>query len=185
MNKICLCGNEMNYTEFPNHIVYTCDSCKAIKSVEKECEHDWIVLKLIISNGAFQVRKVYRTCFEIDDKSLKASEFKDLPIKEMQKIKDYVSSLNFKYYKFIEEWRNKYSESFHLAYEKYLLTNTWKQTRLKMLKIDNHTCQICNFKAEEVHHLTYKHLGNEFMFELISLCKNCHNTHYHDTQRTT
>jgi hypothetical protein len=33
---------------------------------------------------------------------------------------------------------------------------------------------VCRGRASQVHHLTYKHLRNEPLFELISVCVPCH-----------
>jgi 5-methylcytosine-specific restriction endonuclease McrA len=40
-------------------------------------------------------------------------------------------------------------------------------------------CKICGDKAEQVHHLTYAHVYDEYTFELVSLCKKCHHEKYH------
>lgn len=52
----------------------------------------------------------------------------------------------------------------------------WKKNiRPKVFSRDNYTCQGClEKKAQVVHHTTYDHIGKEFMFELISLCFECH-----------
>jgi len=64
-------------------------------------------------------------------------------------------------------------------YQLYLLSATWEQKRQLVLKRDNHLCQGClTNKATEVHHLTYDHKYNEFMFELISICGPCHRRYH-------
>lgn len=71
-----------------------------------------------------------------------------------------------------KQWFNEHSE--------YLKTEKWKSIRLKVLKRDNNLCQCClESTATEVHHLTYKHWKEEFMFELISVCYNCHHNKIH------
>jgi 5-methylcytosine-specific restriction endonuclease McrA len=32
----------------------------------------------------------------------------------------------------------------------------------------------CQSRATQVHHLTYRHLGNEPLFELMAICRDCH-----------
>ncbi len=60
-------------------------------------------------------------------------------------------------------------------YEKYINSPEWKRRRRKVLERDNHTCQAClDRSAEHVHHLTYEHLGDELLFELVSVCRFCH-----------
>jgi hypothetical protein len=66
-------------------------------------------------------------------------------------------------------WFNDHSE--------YLNSEQWKKKRALVLNRDNYTCQSClTSKATEVHHLTYKHWKNEPLFELVSVCRNCHET---------
>jgi hypothetical protein len=68
------------------------------------------------------------------------------------------------------EWWNRYSA--------YLQTAEWDAKRRRRLAMDSHLCQAilsgCTGRAEQVHHLTYKHLGNEPLFDLISVCVSCH-----------
>jgi hypothetical protein len=60
-------------------------------------------------------------------------------------------------------------------HQKYLRTSKWKEIRKKVLKRDDYTCQGClENRATEVHHITYDNWKNEFMFELMSLCRECH-----------
>lgn len=67
-----------------------------------------------------------------------------------------------------EEWWAKYRA--------YLESPDWKRRRQKVLKRDQYTCQGClTNPAVLVHHLTYEHMGNEFAFELVSMCDACHN----------
>jgi 5-methylcytosine-specific restriction endonuclease McrA len=71
-----------------------------------------------------------------------------------------------------QEWFKEHNE--------YLQTDQWKAIRLKVLKRDNFLCQGClEAPATEVHHLSYAHWKNELMFELLSVCSNCHHNRIH------
>jgi hypothetical protein len=60
-------------------------------------------------------------------------------------------------------------------YESYLLSPEWKARRTLVLARDAHLCQACRVnRATQVHHLSYAHLGREPLFELVSVCKPCH-----------
>ena len=54
----------------------------------------------------------------------------------------------------------------------------WQQKRAAVLLRDRNNCQSrlpgCAFHATHVHHLTYSHLGDEPLFDLIAVCKPCH-----------
>ena len=59
-------------------------------------------------------------------------------------------------------------------------SDKWKAIRLKVLKRDNNVCQAClEAPAQDVHHLTYCNIGDELMYELISVCRDCHFNRIH------
>ena len=65
------------------------------------------------------------------------------------------------------EWWNRYHS--------YMTSPEWYDRRRRVLLRDNHRCQSClELPATQVHHLTYRHLGNEPLFELVSVCNDCH-----------
>jgi hypothetical protein len=60
-------------------------------------------------------------------------------------------------------------------YNRYLLTPEWKARRALVLKRSGGLCEGCRQSpAQQVHHLTYAHVGREFLFELVALCEECH-----------
>jgi hypothetical protein len=60
-------------------------------------------------------------------------------------------------------------------YDIYLQSKHWRSLRLVALERDKWVCQLCKLEtATEVHHLTYKNLGNELLEELTSYCRACH-----------
>lgn len=66
-----------------------------------------------------------------------------------------------------QEWRRRY--------ELYLQSPQWESKRQAALKRDRWLCQGClSRRATQVHHLTYDHLGNELLWELQSVCTECH-----------
>lgn len=65
------------------------------------------------------------------------------------------------------EWWARYNE--------YMNSPQWKAKRYKALVRDNWLCQSCMEKpATQVHHTSYVHLGDEPLFELQSVCDDCH-----------
>jgi len=60
-------------------------------------------------------------------------------------------------------------------YKEYRKTPEWKRKRALILKRDKHQCQGCSTApATQAHHLTYDHVGEEFLFELVTVCNSCH-----------
>jgi 5-methylcytosine-specific restriction endonuclease McrA len=60
-------------------------------------------------------------------------------------------------------------------YAAYLRTDQWQSIRKRVMARANGRCEGCGMvEPREVHHLTYAHRGNEFLFELVALCEACH-----------
>lgn len=59
-------------------------------------------------------------------------------------------------------------------YHDYLQSPEWKAKRNAVLERDKHKCRICDGKADRVHHMTYDRKFNEPLYDLISVCKECH-----------
>jgi len=69
----------------------------------------------------------------------------------------------------------KRGEPWFAVYREYLQTPHWKYVRAKALRAANHQCCRCHKeRAFPVHHLSYKHLGQETPEDLQALCGNCH-----------
>jgi len=96
---------------------------------------------------------------------------------------NYNKYLGLKYYKKQkerEEEREHDKTEWFKQHNEYLQTDQWKAIRLKVLKRDNFLCQAClDAPATEVHHLSYNHWRFELMFELLSVCSNCHHNRIH------
>jgi hypothetical protein len=62
-----------------------------------------------------------------------------------------------------------------LAYEEYLQTPEWLETRSRIRLRDRYRCVQCSSTVNcEVHHLTYARLGCELDGDLVTLCAACH-----------
>ncbi|HVI77923.1 MAG TPA: hypothetical protein VM715_07135 [Candidatus Acidoferrum sp.] len=66
-------------------------------------------------------------------------------------------------------------DGFKRKYDIYLASSGWQTKRAKILKRAGGICEGClERKATQVHHVTYDHIFEEFMFELIAICDECH-----------
>jgi len=60
-------------------------------------------------------------------------------------------------------------------YRDYLLSAAWQAKRESALNNAGHKCQLCaGTKRLQVHHNSYKNLGDEPLRDLIVLCNMCH-----------
>jgi 5-methylcytosine-specific restriction endonuclease McrA len=91
--------------------------------------------------------------------------------------------LQARYWKEVEEAnaraRQERQEDWWEQYNQYLESPEWRSKRDLVLARDNNRCQArmdgCTRVADHVHHLTYNHLFNEPLFELVAVCRSCHN----------
>ncbi len=60
-------------------------------------------------------------------------------------------------------------------YEAYLRTPEWKAKSRLVIERAGGVCEGCGIeRATQTHHLTYTHVGNEFLWELRAVCRGCH-----------
>lgn len=61
-------------------------------------------------------------------------------------------------------------------YREYIASPEWRKKREHAIVRAGFVCQNCKVSKREleVHHLTYRNLGNESPHELIVLCHSCH-----------
>lgn len=63
-------------------------------------------------------------------------------------------------------------------YLAYIQSPEWFEKRKCRLELDNWTCFVCELRPDDcclnAHHLTYEHIGNEPLDDLITLCIKCH-----------
>lgn len=62
-----------------------------------------------------------------------------------------------------------------IKYSEYIDSDEWK-IKSKEYLLDHPICEICNkHKSEQVHHTSYKRMGDELDKDLKALCERCHN----------
>lgn len=60
-------------------------------------------------------------------------------------------------------------------YEEYLKTPKWREKARLVLRRAGGRCEGCLLAdATQVHHLTYERVGDEMLFDLVAICKPCH-----------
>ena len=75
-----------------------------------------------------------------------------------------------------DEIRDKYNrDKFFDAYGPYLASAAWAKKRELVFRRARGICEGCGLvPPDQVHHLSYEHVGNEFLFELVAICHGCH-----------
>lgn len=171
-----------------------CENCHefigVIRTAENCCSNpDTHFVRHENKDGRFQLRKQCNNCHSIPIRSYpqKGILINNLPISNVFNEGTVNIIRKQELQEVHKEFRTKFSNNKSIKadlldsginyneYVEYLRSAQWREKRLKVLDRDNNTCQSClKAKAQEVHHITYKHLKNEPLFELVSVCKPCH-----------
>jgi len=65
-------------------------------------------------------------------------------------------------------------------YAEYLETPEWQEKRRLVIERARGICEGCRVRhASQVHHLTYENIGDEFLWQLVAVCRICHER-YHE-----
>lgn len=162
---------------------YDCETCGYIKEIN--CNHpDSIPAKFQISDGRTQVKLLCRTCNKLYGFFLPQDKYDIGKVYALDKVKydEYHKLLSEKVTelyaqsqvvqgRYNKRKRNEMTEEYH----QYLNTAEWHYKKEQVMKRDNNLCQAClEHKATAVHHLTYKHVYNEPLFDLVAVCEHCH-----------
>jgi len=180
--KTCeVCGN-LNFFKvefFGSGKILSCPICS--HNIYEACKHPKSEPVLYTQNDKLYIKELCVECQSMHGSFLKQSLFDLKKIRKIDKDK-YDTFQEDKSKLFTErraelvakhnEWRK---QSFFNAHNNYLKSPTWKEKRDEVLKRDNYLCQSClKARATEVHHLSYAHWQQEPLFELVSICHECH-----------
>lgn len=135
--------------------------------------HNMVFVKRIKSNGGIMVNMQCMECGEHDARAYKKELLPaNAPLFDEQKREQlYIAQRE----KAIEQREIERLNWLNEQYTPYLQSSKWIKKRDLVLKRDDYICQAClSNKATQVHHLTYQNVFDEPLFELISICKPCH-----------
>jgi hypothetical protein len=183
-NKCGNCsGENIQKTEYPFHNIYECKDCGDTTSVKiEECcrkpseryvdgFHNGIAVFIRIQcdncGGCLNMTKsLDRATFG----NKTCGEFSQDRFDNWKAEKQLEKQSIYKFVKYLKDAKSSFFQ-----YNIYLQSQHWRSLRLIALERDNWLCQSCkSAEATEVHHLTYKNLGNEPLEELTSYCRACH-----------
>lgn len=100
------------------------------------------------------------------NKTLKVYNYCENCRKDEQSIRDFE----------LEKIKKELDALKSMSYRDYLNTPHWREMRKRALKSSGYKCQLCNNfdKTLDVHHRTYERRGEEYIKDLIVLCRPCH-----------
>ena len=77
-----------------------------------------------------------------------------------------------------DEWHRQRAEqdaAWWDRYDNYLQSDAWRRLRPLVFQRAGGICEGCRrAEATQVHHLTYKNVTCEFLWELVAVCPDCH-----------
>ncbi len=165
------------------HLRYTPEFGRALSEAKSDCwacEHAETALRTkVASNGRYMVSQQCLRCGNrIGDYVKKENWPKEHTLWDETISGDLRSSVNEKAAVILLQFIAKQQQE-EKRYGEYLLSPQWRRKRQLVLERDNHLCQGCrNATATEVHHLTYRDIYDEFLFQLIGLCEGCHDRYH-------
>lgn len=145
------------------------------------CNHDILMLtRRVISGGSVQY--VYQ-CQVCGKPKQPIAKHKAMEIASDSEIAEFNPDLEREYYSAKERKAQTEAEQrrseFFAWYDEYLKSPEWRQKRELVFRRAGGVCEGCGIApATEVHHQTYDHVGEEFLWELVAICNPCH-TRFH------
>jgi 5-methylcytosine-specific restriction endonuclease McrA len=138
------------------------------------------VRKKIASNGNTLIRPQCLTCGKMIGAAIKRETLTPAAFAGLSRWDDKVQSSHWSAYN--EELQRAETRAFTAAlaearanYEAYRETEPWKKKCGLVMQRASNLCEGCRAaRATEVHHLTYDHCGDEFLWELVAICRPCH-----------
>lgn len=141
--------------------------------------YDMQPMRFITKSGTKRAAMVCTICGRREMNGVKSSDFSnfdDLPVYDMEWIKDEAHARHKSGFDLAISKGSKNNNTFWEAYGQYLYTDKWRAKSRKVLARDP-VCKACNSRpSTQAHHTTYKHMFNEPLFDLIGVCEKCHET---------
>lgn len=147
-----------------------------------QCEHKTnIIVRRIYSNGVLNFQYQCTKCGRV--RTIKKSS---LTAEQQLNAPEYDPDINDRYYHARNEaWQSKRDaedaekqkkdREWWIKYNIYLESDRWKKKRQRVLDRALHICEGCGRNgAVHVHHENYSRVGNEMLWDLRAVCKDCH-----------
>ncbi len=158
------------------------------KWLARKCKHpEFVVKRVIWDDGRPAYRKYCDTCglpqgSWIAQKNL--GELSQIPDGDAQQHSAYEDQRISEWKEIaLRHYRHQNSED-RLAYDQYLKSPEWRAKSLKVINRAGGICEGClERKATQAHHVSYRHIFAEFLWELRAVCEPCHHRAHADGKR--
>jgi 5-methylcytosine-specific restriction endonuclease McrA len=152
------------------------------------CTHETHPVWTIVSGGLRQLRLQCLRCGGLIASAQRHSlATPSTPMVDKAAVERYWANRQAWYLQQGERRREEYDarrevqrQEFWERWTPYLSSPEWYEKRGQVLRRANFICEGCGInRATQVHHTTYRNIGNEFLFQLVALCRDCHER-YHE-----
>jgi hypothetical protein len=147
---------------------------------EAECTHPATKIRsTIVSNGGIHYRKQCQLCGELVEQAIsKALVLDGCPPKDEILLANHRAERRQQREELIQKHVRKqkaHGSEWGIKYNTYLRTPEWRRIAGKVLQRAGGVCEGCGeARATQVHHRSYAHVFEEFLFELVAVCDGCH-----------
>ncbi len=143
-----------------------------------QCQCDHEAAKVVwkpTSGGGRQLRRQCDRCGRTFGPALRRElAAPDTPYADEEKERQWEAARE-RAYAAEQDRRVALDEAWRSLYDAYLGTDEWRRRRRLVIERAGGMCEGCRERtAEQVHHLNYTHVCNEFLFELVAVCVDCH-----------
>lgn len=140
------------------------ESCRNCDSKQNELR------KRALKNGSVQYVFQCLHCGSALTQPIRKAE-----IHQPERLHAFDELLIERHYELQQRERLDQREEWFRQHNAYLRTPAWKARRAAVLKRAQGVCEGCGqADATQVHHLTYDYWQEEFLWELVAICDDCH-----------
>lgn len=155
---------------------------RALRDCGQGCAHDdRSITRRVIRNGSVQYVEQCHQCGEVISSPIAHARVmaRTAGCEPVRFDEQYMIACRRIYGEVAQESHDSIEQAklneFRAWYATYLASPEWAVRRHRVLARCKGVCEGCGEgPAREVHHLTYEHVGHEFLFELVGLCRQCH-----------
>jgi hypothetical protein len=173
--------------DFP-HVRSTPELGEDLREFYRECDHPRTVLGWHTTRS--QTRQLRRQCVDCGElvggalpgsQALRSTGRVDLAMRE--RCRDQRDARLRAIYEKHARLQRAELDARRQQHSEYLDSPEWRAKRRKVLERAGGLCEGCRVnRPTQVHHLTYKHWGDELLFELVALCDECHDRCHEDRE---
>lgn len=171
-------SNKRTWADISAELTEEAEAKRAEYATRYECKHDETEYRrAATSAGQLQLRKQCLKCRELVGTACRRDsvpDFNAVPmVDEMERQRSQRRWDD--YSRFLETQKERRNQAFWDLYNTHLRSPEWREKCAAVHRRAADLCEGCGkHRPRHVHHRTYDHLGDEFLFELVALCLDCH-----------